>query len=374
MDDRVVTQVKHSSPSDGRPGIGLAMIVKNEAAVIERALVSVLPLIDTWTIVDTGSTDGTQDVIRRVLTGLPGTLHERPWVDFGTNRSELMDLAHGTARHLLTIDADMTVRIDGEFGPLDDRDYLVTHAGRLAYKTPRLLRGDIRWRYVGVTHEYLTSDEAGPIDSVLPDMVIEHHADGGSRADKFTRDRRLLEPVVAADPTDTRAVFYLAQTYADLGETDLAIEGYRRRVALEGWNEERFWSQLRIGDLLATDDWTLAVGEYLAAWQLRPTRAEPLYRLARGYRIRGDHALAEFFARAGLDIPFPTDDRLFVEREPYDWGLRFELSIATYWTGHSEASLQLCDALLDDPLPETIRPWVRLNRDVVARALGIAEP
>ena len=36
--------------------INLCMIVKNEAHVIERCLASVLPLIDKWSIVDTGST------------------------------------------------------------------------------------------------------------------------------------------------------------------------------------------------------------------------------------------------------------------------------------------------------------------------------
>jgi hypothetical protein len=36
------------------PTVGLVMIVKNEAAVIERALLSAKPFISTWLIVDTG--------------------------------------------------------------------------------------------------------------------------------------------------------------------------------------------------------------------------------------------------------------------------------------------------------------------------------
>ena len=42
--------------------ICLNMIVKNEAPVIGRCLASVLPFVDRWVIVDTGSTDGTQVV------------------------------------------------------------------------------------------------------------------------------------------------------------------------------------------------------------------------------------------------------------------------------------------------------------------------
>ena len=40
--------------------ICLNMIVRNEAPVIRRCLDSVMPIIDSWVIVDTGSTDGTQ--------------------------------------------------------------------------------------------------------------------------------------------------------------------------------------------------------------------------------------------------------------------------------------------------------------------------
>ncbi|WP_225094669.1 hypothetical protein [Streptomyces sp. CoH27] len=37
----------------------LCLMVKNEARVIERCLELVRPLVDTWVISDTGSTDGT---------------------------------------------------------------------------------------------------------------------------------------------------------------------------------------------------------------------------------------------------------------------------------------------------------------------------
>ena len=60
------------------PTISLCMIVKNEASVIRRCLDSVRPIITHWVIVDTGSTDGTQDIIRAHMHDIPGELHERP--------------------------------------------------------------------------------------------------------------------------------------------------------------------------------------------------------------------------------------------------------------------------------------------------------
>ena len=65
----------------------LNMIVKDEAHIIQRCLASVKPLIDSWLIVDTGSTDGTQTVIREILHDVPGEIVERPWVNFAHNRA-----------------------------------------------------------------------------------------------------------------------------------------------------------------------------------------------------------------------------------------------------------------------------------------------
>ena len=52
--------------------ICLNMIVKNEAHVIERCLLSVKPFISSWAILDTGSTDSTPELVKRALAGVPG--------------------------------------------------------------------------------------------------------------------------------------------------------------------------------------------------------------------------------------------------------------------------------------------------------------
>lgn len=96
-----------------KPSICLCMIVKNEAHVIERCLASVRDLIDTWVISDTGSSDGTQQLIRAALDGIPGELHEEPWVDFGHNRTLNIRHAHAKADYLLLLDADLVIHRQG---------------------------------------------------------------------------------------------------------------------------------------------------------------------------------------------------------------------------------------------------------------------
>src|SRR2546423_765429 len=143
-----------SSPSRERPSICLAMIVRDEAAVIERCVDSVRDHIDTWVICDTGSVDGTQDAIRRTLADLPGELHERPWVDFGHNRTELMRLARGKADYLFLLDADWTVTIEpGALDRLGAGSYMVRHSGEFEFHNNRLGRGRPGWRLVGRGHQ-----------------------------------------------------------------------------------------------------------------------------------------------------------------------------------------------------------------------------
>lgn len=68
------------------------MIVKNETAVIERCLDSARPLVDYVLIEDTGSSDGTQQLIRDWLAKneMPGEVIDEPWRDFASNRSHVM--------------------------------------------------------------------------------------------------------------------------------------------------------------------------------------------------------------------------------------------------------------------------------------------
>ena len=75
--------------------ICLVMIVKDEAGNIRECLSKVAPYIHYWVIVDTGSSDNTIEVINQTMEefGIPGELHERPWVNFEVNRTESLELA-----------------------------------------------------------------------------------------------------------------------------------------------------------------------------------------------------------------------------------------------------------------------------------------
>src|SRR5262245_19991962 len=68
------------------------MMVKDEAHTLPATLLPLRPFIDYYYILDTGSTDGTPDVIRRIL-GPNGHIATEAFIDYGTSRNHALDLA-----------------------------------------------------------------------------------------------------------------------------------------------------------------------------------------------------------------------------------------------------------------------------------------
>jgi tetratricopeptide (TPR) repeat protein len=349
------------------------MIVRDEVDVLANCLRSARDLIDYWVICDTGSTDGTQDLIGRELADVPGELHEHEWVDFGHNRSALMALAHGKAEYLLVLDADTTVEVsDGGFLDLEADAYMLCHFdGGVRYHTKRLVSGRIPWRYVGAAHEYIVSDEeqtTGRLDGV----VIRSASVGAIRKGRWPRDAELLERALEDDPGDGRSLFYLAQTYRDIGVNDgdddavrKARDLYVQRGGMAGWDEETYCAWHQAGLLsMRIDDWPSALDAFIAAWELRPQRLEAVHDLAVGLAERGQYRAAHQFAQlaSGLrPLPIP-DDVLFVAPWVYEWGLLFQFSITAYWCGDYAASISACKRLLAmDDLPTEHRDQTALN-------------
>lgn len=144
-----------SNETNAVPKIVLTMIVKNEAHVIERCIASVRPIIDAYLIVDTGSEDGTQDVIRRALADLPGEVVDRPWVDFAANRTEALELARPYGDYSLMIDADVVCVIEPGVDPIEFRKSLVADVYRVMlrdaihYHRPQISSTKLPFRYRG---------------------------------------------------------------------------------------------------------------------------------------------------------------------------------------------------------------------------------
>ena len=193
------------------------MIVKNEKHVICRCLESVKPIIDHWVIVDTGSTDGTQEVIREYLKDVPGALYERPWKNFEHNRNEALELSKNVADYTLIIDADDYLVYDPNFSLPQLTHGVYTfwvHHGGNRYQYPHLIDRTLSWKWVGVLHELLTCSNLRS-EQILDGVIRIYGGDGHRSSDpkKYEKDALILEEALKKDPENTRYMFYLAQSY-----------------------------------------------------------------------------------------------------------------------------------------------------------------
>jgi glycosyltransferase involved in cell wall biosynthesis len=340
----------------------------------------VRPFIHRWVIVDTGSTDGTQEIIRAHLAELPGELHERPWKNFGHNRTEALELARGKADYILIMDADEVLEVPSGFTMprLEVEKYMLLHrhrsSGATSWELGTLVKASLPWRYEGVLHEHIACDEPHRQVS-LRGPVVWGYFDSARNVDpqkKYANDARILEEALRDEPNNARYVFYLGQSYRDCGQLDKAIEAYQRRASIGGWEEEVYYSLLQVAMLKEKTkaDPRSIVDAFLRAYQYRPSRAESLVELAAHYRGTHEWALAELFARAAIAIP-RSNDILFVDTAAYEWRALDELAIATYYTKKYTESAELNRRLLSESkLPNEQRARIEENLAFAVRNIA----
>jgi glycosyltransferase involved in cell wall biosynthesis len=359
-----------------RKRICLNMIVKNESAVIERCLASLRGHIDAWVIVDTGSTDDTQEKIRDALKGIPGALHEREWRNFGSNRSEAAALAYEAGcDYILFIDADdmLLTPPDFKWPELKDHAYeLWLNEGDFRYTRQSLVSTVLHWRWRGVLHEHPEATPMATAVSRLEWPQVRASREGARSRDpnKYQHDAELLLQGLKDDPTNARYQFYLAQSYRDAGNYEQSLIEYEKRVTMGGWDEEVWRSLLEVARLMETlaRPHDAVIDAFLTAFSNRPSRAEPLVELARISRANNMFSKAYQYAKHASTIPLPND-RLFVEADCYTYRALDELSIAAYWTGqHSE-----CRAICDDLIARKVVPEPHLDRVIANREFAIAK-
>ncbi len=204
--------------------ICLCAIFRNESKNVYRCLDGVKKIIDCVSICDTGSTDNTVELIKKwgKENKIPTKVHFKEFKNFGHNRSLSLVLAKRSFKNIdyfLLIDADMVLVIEDGWNKIKHTLNLGSYLFKqkthyMEYWNMRLLREDLIWRCIGVTHEYweCTSDDIK--SHKLEYLWIDDKEDGGHKDDKFERDKKLLEQGLIDEKDKSlrgRYMFYLAQ-------------------------------------------------------------------------------------------------------------------------------------------------------------------
>jgi hypothetical protein len=365
------------------PNLALSMIVKNEAPTITATLNSMRDHVDYWAILDTGSTDGTQELIKQAMAGIPGELQSSPFRDFAATRNKALKMLHGKAHWVFMVDGDNTVRgtwrLQRAAARLGRACRLVSYPicgcglqlmwdmGTMAFDSVRVWSSTGTgtkqgWHYMYPIHELATNEPVGVRQQVLYKhttkvrMLAEiKHNKSEVRMRKF--DLPLLERARQQHPLDGRIAFYYAQTLGVLKEYEAAEVAYQARVDLGGYRPETYIAMLRKAKIQKRmgKDPTEAC---LAADAFDPTRAEALYELADWHHEHTErkcdawdgqckglhHVLAFQYAQEAAAKPREkVMDTLFVEEAVYEYKAK---RLMAYHAWHAEKFLGKADGVL----------------------------
>lgn len=321
----------------------LNMIVKNESKIILRLLESVITLIDTYCICDTGSTDDTISIIKNYFNkkNIKGKIIKKNFENFEYNRNYALKECKGMADYILLMDADMILKINN-FNKSKLKDYNVIYilqgSNDFHYKNIRIIKNNKNYKYFGVTHEYLnTNDDKKILSLNKNELFIDDIGDGGSKKKKFERDINLLLNGIEKEPDNKRYYFYLANSFRDIGNNKKAIEFYKKRIDLKGWKEEIWYSYYEIGNCYKKmNKMYEAIMYWLDAYNFNPQRLENIYEIINYYRFKEKYVICNMFYNEIKNNLYEIKNRsdyLFLHNDVYSYKLFYEYSIFAFYNG-----------------------------------------
>ncbi len=350
-----------------KPLLCLNMIVKNEADIIENTLmniVSKLP-IDYWVICDTGSTDGTQEIIKSFFNfiGVKGELYEDKWVDFAHNRTKALQYAFNKSKYLMTFDADDKIIGNIVLPQKMDKDgyILQMKAASTHFERIFIVKNDIKWVYKGVLHEHIFAVEGNPqMETITGDYYIGYNMGGKSNrnkdnTEKYKNDAEILEKAYyeafnANDSIYKRYTYYLAQSLCWSGDYEKAIEWYKKCLEIPDlWVQEKYISCLNIHDCYCKLNREIEGIPYLLeSVQYDKTRLECMYQLIKYYTIKSRYALAyelycivNGYYEKESRLEGALKGKLLLETESHNFYLPYYMIIVVTYVDKYEIGVQM---------------------------------
>jgi glycosyl transferase family 2 len=311
--------------------IAACLIVKDAAATLERCLRSVRPHVDEVVVYDTGSTDGTLELLDR-LAGADGggarlTVERGEWRDdFAWARERSFDLA--SAEWLIWLDADDVLvggnalrqlvaeaspRFDGLVVSYDcERDesgYVTQHVWRV-----RVVRKSSGFRWQGLVHEglFLSSGGSPRLEAVSADRLRVIHEPESHRGDA-ERNLRILRAAEATSPQlDSSILLNLGLELAKNGHFDEArarLEAHLETAV--DWSDETVHAACLLAACLRMEGLSADAAKVeLEAVERRPDWTEAALGLAESYAALGRWVEAQTWAERASELGVPQSPAL----------------------------------------------------------------
>jgi predicted O-methyltransferase YrrM/tetratricopeptide (TPR) repeat protein len=301
--------------------INLCIMVKNGGPQFEQMLIDNLPIIDKWTILDTGSTDDTINIINKVLVGKKhGNLYQEPFINFCESRNRLLDLAGTSCKYIIMLDDTYVVQGDLRSFLTEvrgdqyaDSFTLYIKSDDTQYGSNRIIKSNSGLRYIHKIHEVITDKDN--INIVIPESKVMINDRRFDYMEKRTQDRKqldlkLLYEEVEENPNDPRAYYYLAQTYNLLEDYENAYKYFMKRCEFinSGFLQERVdaaFEAARVANFKLNKPWSECMSLYEQCYKIDESRPEALYFIGIHYYLENDYKKAFPYLKKAFEIGYP---------------------------------------------------------------------
>jgi predicted O-methyltransferase YrrM len=302
--------------------INVCIMVKNGGEQFEKMLKDNMHLIDRWTILDTGSTDNTIDIIMKILVGRKkGSLYQEPFINFRDSRNRLLELAGSSCKYTLMLDD--TYVIGGNLrkflsetrgDQFSDSFSLYIKSDDVEYGSNRVLKSNRKLKYLYTIHEVIQPDNNNNVIIPISEAFIDDRRFDYMEKRTMERkklDLKLLYEELEDDPDNPRTHYYLAQTYNLLEDYQSAFKWFNERVnhVKEGFSQEKVdaaFEAARIANFKLNLPWDIIEPLYLKAHELDNERPDALYFIGINYYLKNDFQKAYGYFKKGFDIGYPV--------------------------------------------------------------------
>jgi hypothetical protein len=299
----------------------LCIMVKNAGPQFEQMLHDNINYFDKWTILDTGSTDETIDIINRTLVGKKyGNLYCEPFINFKDSRNRLIELAGNECKYITMLDD--TYVIDGDLrnflkevrGDQYSNSFtLYISSDDNIYGSNRIIRSDSELKYIYRIHEVIT--DKNNINVIIPENKVKIIDKRFNYMEKRTMERKqqdlkLLFEELEENLNNPRTYYYLAQTYNLLENYEKAYYYFLKRIEFMnvGFIQERYDSAFeagRIANFKLNKSWDECLKLYEKAIQIDDSRPDAYYFIGIHYYLENNYQIAYKYFKIGFELGFP---------------------------------------------------------------------